>query len=347
MQTRLLPPDPDAMQYAASLLKEGGLVAFPTETVYGLGANALDEQAVLSIFAAKERPADNPLIVHISQMDDLPALCRVNDKAKRLMDAFWPGPLTLLLPKTEAVPSVVTAGLPTVAVRMPSHPVAKALLDACRCPVAAPSANRSGRPSPTLAEHVLEDMAGRIPLILDGGPCSVGLESTVVDMTRDIPLVLRPGGVTPQMLTQVIGPIETDSSVLKPLAPGETAPSPGMRHRHYAPRGVLTLVSGKPENVCAAIVKLYDEAAAQEKSTCILSCSEHVSKYGSRYVLDIGSLNHPEEVGVRLFDLLRRMDREGIVCIFSEVVEANGLGLAIMNRLNRAASFRIIDADKA
>jgi L-threonylcarbamoyladenylate synthase len=346
MQTRCLPPDPDAIQYAASLLKEGGLVAFPTETVYGLGANALDERAVLGIFAAKERPADNPLIVHISHMEDLPALCHVNSKARQLMEAFWPGPLTLLLPKTEAVPSVVTAGLLTVAVRMPSHPVARALLDACRCPIAAPSANRSGRPSPTMAQHVLEDMAGRIPLILDGGPCSVGLESTVVDMTREIPLVLRPGGVTPEMLSRVVGPVTTAPSILKPLAPGETAPSPGMRHRHYAPRGTLTLVSGKPENVCAAIIKLYDEAA-QKESVCIFSLSEHVSKYGSRYVLDIGSLQHPEEMANRLFDLLRRMDREGVGCIFSEVVEANGLGLAIMNRLNRAASFRIIDADKA
>ncbi len=346
METRCLPPTDEAIQYAAFLLKKGELVAFPTETVYGLGADAMNTQAVLSIFAAKERPADNPLIVHVSAREDLLPLCHLNEKAIKLMDAFWPGPLTILLPKTEAVPSVTTAGLDTVAVRMPSHPVAKALLFACGCPVAAPSANRSGRPSPTQASHVMEDMAGRIPLILDGGPCDVGLESTVVDMTKEIPLVLRPGGVTPQMLAQVAGPVETARSILQPLHPHEAAPSPGMRHRHYAPSGILTLVKGKPENVISACIRLYDNAILDGKPACILALSEHMTSYGARYVQDIGSLHHPQEVAARLFDVLRRMDREGIGYIFSEVVEADGLGLAIMNRLNRAASFRFFDADQ-
>ncbi len=346
METRCLPPTDEAIRYAAALLKKGELVAFPTETVYGLGADALNRQAVLSIFTAKERPADNPLIVHISERANLAPLCYPNEKAVRLMDAFWPGPLTLLMKKTAAVPNVTTAGLDTVAVRMPSHPVARALLDACGCPIAAPSANRSGRPSPTKASHVMEDMAGRIPLILDGGACDVGLESTVVDMTGEIPLVLRPGGVTPEMLAEVSGPVETARSILAPLAPGENAPSPGMRHRHYAPKGLLTLVSGKPENVIKACKRLYDDSLQDGKQACILALSEHTAAYGTRYVQDIGSLHHPQEVAARLFDVLRRMDREGIGYIFSEVVEANGLGLAIMNRLGRAASFRFFDADQ-
>jgi len=346
METRCLLPTDEAIQYAASLLKKGELVAFPTETVYGLGADALNVQAVLSIFAAKERPADNPLIVHISDRADLNALCHTNEKALKLMDAFWPGPLTLLLKKTATVPDVTTAGLDTVAVRMPSHPVAKALLAACGCPVAAPSANRSGRPSPTQAAHVMEDMAGRIPLILDGGSCDVGLESTVLDMTSEIPMVLRPGGVTQEMISLVVGPVETARSVLAPLAPGEAAPSPGMRHRHYAPQGLLTLVSGKPENVINACKRLYDSSVRDGKSAYILALSEHREAYGERNVQDIGSLHHPQEVAARLFDVLRRMDQKGIAYIFSEVVEANGLGLAIMNRLGRAASFRFFDADQ-
>ncbi len=345
METRCLPPTEEAIFWAASLLQKGELVAFPTETVYGLGANALNEQAVLLIFAAKERPADNPLIVHISARADLTPLCHPNEKALKLMDAFWPGPLTILLPKTDAVPKATTAGLDTVAVRMPSHPVARALISACGFPVAAPSANRSGRPSPTRAEHVLEDMAGRIPLILDGGPCNVGLESTVVDMTGEIPLVLRPGGVTPEMIGSIIGPVEVAGSVLRPLAPDESALSPGMRHRHYAPQGMLTLVSGRPENVIVACKRLYDGAVLEGKSACILALSEHIPAYGARYVQDIGSLHHPKEVASRLFDVLRRMDREGIEAIFSEVVEADGLGLAIMNRLGRASSFRMLHAN--
>lgn len=346
METHCLKPTDEAIQYAASLLKNGELVAFPTETVYGLGADALNEKAVLSIFAAKERPADNPLIVHITEREDLLPLCHPTEKALKLMDAFWPGPLTLLMKKTTAVPDVTTAGLDTVAIRMPSHPVARALIKACGCPVAAPSANRSGRPSPTKASHVAEDMAGRIPLILDGGPCDVGLESTVVDMTGEIPLVLRPGGVTPEMLASVAGSVETARSILAPLKPNEAAPSPGMRHRHYAPKGMLTLVKGTPENVINACKRLYDESIQDGNPACILALSEHLAAYGERHVQDIGSMLYPQEVAARLFDVLRIMDREGMKSIFSEVVEANGLGLAIMNRLGRAASFHFFDADQ-
>ena len=200
MDTHIVSPGKEAYRQAAEILKSGGLVAFPTETVYGLGANALDAQAVLSIFAAKERPADNPLIVHVHDRDQLPAFCTVSAPAERLMDAFWPGPLTMLFEKKESIPPEVTAGLPTVAVRMPSHPVAYAMLKECGLPVAAPSANRSGRPSPTSAKHVMEDMQGRIPLILDGGSCDVGLESTVLDLCHGQPTILRPGGITREML---------------------------------------------------------------------------------------------------------------------------------------------------
>lgn len=346
MQTQCLPAGEDTIRLGAELLLQGQLVAFPTETVYGLGANALNEDAVLRIFAAKGRPADNPLIVHVADIQDLAPLCQVDDRSRHLMDVFWPGPLTLLLPKTPAVPSVVTAGLSTVAVRMPSHPVARALLATCGCPVAAPSANSSGRPSPTKAAHVMEDLQGRIPLILDGGDCEVGLESTVLDMTRDIPVVLRPGGVTPAMLSPILGDVKVADSVLRPLQAGEKALSPGMRYRHYAPCGMLTLVSGQPERVCSVCANRYDEALANGKSACILAFSEHIPAYGARYVLSIGSLNRPEEAASRLYDLLRRMDHEGIACIFSEILPAQGMGLAVMNRLSRAASFSKIDADQ-
>ena len=237
MKTRVMNAEsPEAVALAARLFSEGQLVGFPTETVYGLGANALDRDAVLSIFAAKGRPADNPLIMHIWDRGQLEGLCGVPEGAETLMDAFWPGPLTMLFPRTERVPDAVTAGLPTVAVRMPSLPCTRKLLEACGLPIAAPSANRSGRPSPTTAAHVLEDMDGRIPLILDGGPCQVGLESTVLDLTHGQPVILRPGGITKEMLEKALGTeVAVAGSVLRPLKQDEKALSPGMRYRHYAP----------------------------------------------------------------------------------------------------------------
>jgi len=345
METRCLPADDTAISLGASLLQQGSLVAFPTETVYGLGANALNDDAVRSIFEAKGRPADNPLIVHVGRVQDLFPLCEVDDRAMLAIRAFWPGPLTLLLPKKSVIPGIVTANLPSVAMRMPSHPVAQALLQRCGCPVAAPSANRSGKPSPTRAQHVLEDMAGRIPLILDGGPCSVGLESTVLDMTKKIPMVVRPGGVTPEMLSDILGAVETADSILRPMQAGEKAVSPGMMYRHYAPQGMLTLIHGSATNVVRACTRQYDAAMAAGKTSCIFALTEHAGLYGARYVQDIGSVHHPEEVAERLFDLLRLMDRQHINCIFSEVVDTKGLGLAIMNRLGRAASFHMLDAD--
>ena len=346
MTTKISSSTNEALQLAADLLRSGQLVAFPTETVYGLGANALDSEAVPGIFAAKGRPADNPLIVHIHDRAQLDGLCHVSDAARSLMDAFWPGPLTLIMPRKPAVPDAVTAGLDTVAVRMPSHPVAAALLRACDLPIAAPSANRSGRPSPTTAQHVLQDMDRRIPLILDGGPCQVGLESTVVDMAHDMPCILRPGGVTQAMLEAVLGEVSVAGSVLRPLRSDEKALSPGMRYQHYAPQGQVTLVEGDEAEVIAALRTLHREAEADGRAACVMCFTEHVEALRDCHPHDIGSRNDPAQVAHRLFDTLRRLDDEGMDAIFSEVMPPEGVGLAVMNRLGRAAGFRSIRADE-
>ncbi len=345
MTTQVLLPDESSLSLAAGLFARGQLVAFPTETVYGLGANALNREAVLSIFAAKGRPADNPLIVHIHSRDQLPALCEIPPLAEKLMDAFWPGPLTLLFPRKDTVPSEVTAGLPTVAVRMPSHPVAAAMLRTCNLPIAAPSANRSGRPSPTTAAHVLEDMKDRIPLILDGGPCEVGLESTVLDLCHGDPCILRPGGVTKEMLEQALDrPVRLAGSILRPLKPDEKALSPGMRYKHYAPRGTVTLVEGSQQEVCAALRLLCQRDRAAGRSACVMCFTEHVSALSDCQPHDLGSLQDQSQVAHRLFDTLRRLDEEGMECIYSEVLPPEGVGLAVMNRLGRAAAFRTLRA---
>ena len=345
MNTQLLSPGTETYARASDILKSGGLVAFPTETVYGLGANALDRDAVLSIFAAKGRPADNPLIVHIHDRNQLEPLCDVPERALPLMDAFWPGPLTILCNRKPVSPDQVTAGLPTVAVRMPSHPVARAMLQACDLPVAAPSANSSGRPSPTTAAHVLEDMNGKIPLIIDGGMCDVGVESTVLDLCHGDPVILRPGGVTREMISRVLNcEVTVAGSVLRPLRENEKALSPGMRYRHYAPRAVVTLVQGPEDRVVPLLQKLCREQEAQGKKTCVLCFSEHVARLSSCRPHDIGSSASPSEIAHRLFDVLRRLDEEGMEMVFSEVIPPEGVGLAVMNRLGRAASFRTIQA---
>ena len=345
METLLLPSDKESLSLAADLLRSGQLVAFPTETVYGLGADALNADAVLSVFAAKGRPADNPLIVHIYDRSQLDGLCVVPDKALPLMDAFWPGPLTILFEKLPAIPDAVTAGLPTVAVRLPSHPVASAMLRACNLPVAAPSANSSGRPSPTLASHVLEDLRGRIPLILDGGPCEVGLESTVLDLCHGEPTILRPGGVTKEMLESVLHTeVRLAGSILRPLRPDEKALSPGMRYKHYAPKGQVTLVEGNPDAVVARLRELYRQESAAGRKTCVLCFSEHMDALRDCFPHDIGSRNNMSEIAHRLFLMLRVLDEEGMESVFSEVVPPEGVGLAVMNRLGRAAAFRIIQA---
>ena len=344
METKLLAANEESLTWGAELLRRGELVAFPTETVYGLGANALDSAAVREIFAAKGRPADNPLIVHIWDREQLAQVCHVPPLAEKLMDAFWPGPLTLLMPRRESIPLVVTASLPTVAVRMPSHPVAAALLKACNVPVAAPSANRSGKPSPTTAHHVLEDMDGRIPLILDGGDCEVGVESTVLDISGETPCILRPGGVTKAMLETVLPRVEVAGSVLRPLQPGEKALSPGMRYKHYAPVGTVTLVEGQEAQVVAACHKLYQQAEAAGQRACILCFTEHIPQLAGCHVEALGSKKRPEEVAHRLFALLREMDEQQMEAIFSEVMPPEGVGLAVMNRLGRAAAFHTVNA---
>ena len=346
MKTQLLPATDESLTLAARLLAEGQLVAFPTETVYGLGAHALNAEAVRGIFAAKGRPADNPLIVHIHDRSQLEDICEVNDTALRLMDAFWPGPLTIILPRKAAVPNVVTANLDTVAVRMPSHPVALAMLKACSLPIAAPSANRSGKPSPTSAQHVFTDMDGRIPLIIDGGESDVGLESTVISLVGDKPCILRPGGVTKAMLEDVIGEVDLAGSILRPLEKGEKALSPGMMYKHYSPDGQVTLIEGEEAAVVEALRRLYAHAASEGHRACVMCFTEHMEALKECQPHDIGSKDDPADVAHRLFATLRALDDEQMDVIFSEVVPPEGVGLAVMNRLGRAAAFRTVNAEE-
>ncbi|HIV26957.1 MAG TPA: threonylcarbamoyl-AMP synthase [Candidatus Ornithocaccomicrobium faecavium] len=333
MHTELCQADDASIRRAATLLRAGELVAFPTETVYGLGADALNGEAAARIFAAKGRPADNPLIAHIAGESGLAGLIAGEPCAcaRALMRAFWPGPMTLIFPKSPRVPREVTAGLDTVAVRMPSHPVARTLISAAQTPIAAPSANRSGRPSPTTAAHVLEDMEGRIPLILDGGPCEVGLESTVVDVTGARPRILRPGGVTLEMLEGVVGDVDVDEGVLHQLQAGSQARSPGMKYKHYAPKGEVTIVTGP--RAAQEIARLYDAADGR---AAILAFSQ--ADYGARRVYRLK--NAPGE----LFAALRQLDEDGMETIYAEDVPTTGVGLAVMNRLMRAAAFRVVEA---
>ncbi len=335
METFCLPANAQALQQASDLLRRGQVVAFPTETVYGLGANALDENAVRTIFAAKERPADNPLIVHVADRSQLEGLCEVTETAEKLMNAFWPGPLTMLLKKTDRIPAVTTAGLPSVAVRCPRHPVALALLRTCGLPIAAPSANRSGRPSPTTAQHVYEDMTGRIPLILDGGPCQVGVESTVADLTGDVPCVLRPGAVTAEDIAAIVGDCTVADSVMRPLKEGEAAPSPGMRHRHYAPKAKMTVYIGEDQAVANAICEVYDRT----ENAAILTHTAAMPLYGGRRAFDLGDT--PEEGAHLLFQRLREMDEAGCALILAQGWPPEGRALAVMNRMARAAAFDI------
>ena len=342
MRTMCVSANADAIAQGAELIKNGALVGFPTETVYGLGADALNEKAVLDIFAAKGRPADNPLIVHIAEWAELEPLCHPNDMARKLAQAFWPGPLTMILPKKEIVPAAVTAGLDSVAIRMPSHPVARALIAESGCPIAAPSGNRSGRPSPTCAAHMLEDMDGRIPLILDGGPCDVGVESTVVSLTGDTAVVLRPGGVTPEMIAAVLGECRVADSVMRPLKEGEAAPSPGMKHKHYAPKAHMTLYEGQPQAVAARIIKEYDALPATERGL-ILAAEGHLPLYAARRAASLGA--DEWAAAHNIFALLRQADAEGVTRVFSESYPESGVGLAVMNRMARAAGFDIVQAE--
>lgn len=333
--------DEAAYVEAATFIRRGEVVAFPTETVYGLGADGLNGTAVKKIFQAKGRPNDNPLILHIADLKDIePLTTGLNANAKALAKAFWPGPMTLVVNKSELVPDEVSAGLPTVAVRYPSHPQAQRFILACGCPIAAPSANLSGRPSPTNAQDVLEDMEGRIAGILDGGSCDIGVESTIVDTTEEVPTILRPGGITYEMLLEVLGVVEIDKGLIddknfKPKAPG-------MKYRHYAPKASMYLLEGE------AAAKLPELAAGllrQGKAVGVLcsrgllarleACSHKEKLFAS------GWANH-EQLAADLFFLLRDFDRTGPDIILAEGVEEEGIGLAIMNRMRKAAGYQEI-----
>ena len=321
---------------AGQLLKAGELVAIPTETVYGLAANALDADAVAGIFAAKERPADNPLIVHIDDKAAVYTLCaEVNDKAETLMDAFWPGPLTIILPRASVVPDIVSAGLPTVAVRMPSHEAAQAIIRAAGVPLAAPSANRSGSPSPTTAARVAADMDGRIAAIVNGGDCEVGVESTVISLCGDVPLLLRPGGITPAQLESAIGTVAIADSITRPLQEGEVVASPGMKYKHYAPRAQVTIVKGDAAAFAAFVNARADEgvmAMAFDGETDTLTVP-YVT-YGTR--------NNSLSQAQRLFEALREADDRGATVLYAAFPPVDGVGLAVYNRLLRAAAFRVV-----
>ena len=332
--------NPDrAIALGALYLREGKLVAFPTETVYGLGANAWDKAAVARIFQAKGRPADNPLIVHIAGLDmlgdlisDLPQL------AERLMQAFWPGPLSLVLPKSQRVPDLVTAGLDTVAVRWPNHPVAEALIRQAGLPVAAPSANRSGRPSPTLAEHVALDLGEQVDLIIDAGMAAVGLESTVVDVSGPGAILLRPGAVTLEDLEQVVGPVR----VAYEFSEGP-APSPGMKYRHYAPAAPLTLYLGQAPIVVTTMQRMANELMQVGQRVGILTYDEYSDLFAGHTVLSLGSYQRPEEAAKRLYGLLREFDQLGVQAILAQgQTSIAGLGRALQNRLSKAAGHRLV-----
>jgi L-threonylcarbamoyladenylate synthase len=331
------------IRVAAELIRAGETVAFPTETVYGLGANAFDRNAVDQIFQAKGRPGDNPLIVHIARREDVNQLVtHIPEIAKRCMDRFWPGPLTLILPAKESIPSNVTAGLDTVGVRMPDHMVAIRLIEAAGVPLAAPSANRSGRPSPTTAEHVLEDLGGRIAGVVDGGPAQVGLESTVLDCTGEVPMILRPGSVTPEMLQEVLGDVRIDPA----LAGQGTPKSPGVKYTHYAPKGEMYLVEGAQAR--QHIRDLARKQSASGRRVGILTTSDGADFYSDLpdvTLLAVGHRGNLSAVAAGLYDAIRAFDHAGADVIYAETFPEHGTGLAIMNRLRKAAGQRVIQTD--
>lgn len=352
METKILKINRDNIkaedfEEAAKLLKEGKLVAFPTETVYGLGGNAFDPTASARIYAAKGRPSDNPLIVHIAAIEALTELATdIPDEAYRLADSFWPGPLTIILKKSDAVPKETTGGLDTVAVRMPSDEIARQLIAVSGVYVAAPSANLSGRPSTTKAEHVIEDLSGRIDMIIDGGSSDIGLESTIVDLTGKTPLILRPGFVTIEQLSEILPNITYDKAVLKKSASENiVAKAPGMKYRHYAPKGELTIYEGTSKAVISAINKAAEQKSAEGFVTGVIATDETYQEYKCDFVKTIGSRSDENAIASRLFDLLREFDKENVAYIFTESFNDNSLGQAIMNRLLKAAGYKIIDAE--
>ncbi len=337
MNTQLLKPTTEGIREAARLLRDGQLVAVPTETVYGLAADALNPKAVASIFVAKGRPMDNPLIVHIADMADWARLVKsIPDNARRLAQAYWLGPLTIILPAADCVPNEVRGGLSTVAVRFPSDPVAQAVILHSGCPLAAPSANRSGSPSPTNAVRVMEDMRGRIAAVLDGGDSQVGVESTVISLCGDKPRLLRPGGITPAMLEEILGPIEIDEAVTHALKAGVTASSPGMKYKHYAPTAQVRLVKGT-----ATAYVAYVNAHAADGVAAL--CFDEDIPLLSVPCIPYGHRDEPLEQAHRLFDALRQLDELGAKTVYAASPRPDGVGLAVYNRLIRAAAFDVVN----
>lgn len=330
------------LRHAGQILKDGGLVAFPTETVYGLGGDALNPESSKKIYAAKGRPSDNPLIVHICRMEDLKAIVReVPEAAQKLAEAFWPGPLTLIFYKSDLVPKETTGGLGTVAVRFPSNRIAHALIEAEGGYIAAPSANTSGRPSPTVAKYCREDLDGKIEMIIDGGQVCIGLESTIIDCTGEVPVILRPGYITREMASKVVGRVEVDHTILSADSK-EPPKAPGMKYRHYAPKGQLTIVEGRPEAVISYINKEVEGNRARGQKTGVICTDETKGQYRADVVLSAGSREDEEEVAKELFLILREFDDAQVSMIFSEAFETAGIGQAIMNRLMKAAGHHII-----
>ena len=326
MKTELLKVNEESVALGAKLIREGELVGFPTETVYGLGANALDARAVAKIFEAKGRPQDNPLITHVACVEEIPPLVRaIPAAARKLMEAFWPGPMTLILPKADCIPDAVSAGLDTVGIRLPANADARRLIRAAGCPIAAPSANRSGRPSPTTALHVLEDMDGRIPLILDGGACQVGVESSVIDATGEVPVILRPGGITPEMVERVLGHVRVDEHVMSPLREGDVARSPGMKYKHYAPRAEMIIFSGEREKVKLAMAEEKMRRAAQGQKVEVIAYDD----------------TDTETAAHDFFARLRACDKKGVDVILASALKEDGMGFAVMNRMFKSAGYHI------
>lgn len=335
--------DLQAVEAAGQVIRDGGLVAFPTETVYGLGGDALNASSSGKIYAAKGRPSDNPLIVHIATMDALKKIVKeVPPAAYALAERFWPGPLTMIFHKADCVPPETTGGLDTVAVRMPSNRIALALIEAAGGYIAAPSANLSGRPSPTVAKYVVEDMDGRIDMILDGGEADIGLESTIIDLTGEEPMILRPGYVTEEMLKEIVGQVETDKTILSNDS-GQAPKAPGMKYRHYAPKGSLTIVEGKPEQVTRFINEQIEKSRENGRTTGVIATDETAACYQADSVKSAGSRTDEEQIARHLFRILREFDDEKIEVMYAESFESRGVGQAIMNRLLKAAGHQIIN----
>lgn len=326
---------------AAEIIRRGGLVGIPTETVYGLGANGLDPKAVSRIFEAKGRPQDNPLILHIADVSWLERYCKdIPLTAYKLAEAYWPGPMTMILPRKDMVPDAVTAGLDTVGMRCPSHILCHELIRLADVPIAAPSGNTSGRPSPTTADHMREDMDGKIDAIVDGGPCSVGVESTIIDLTCTPPRLLRPGGISLEQLRAVLGQVDVDPAVTRLLGAGEKPKAPGMKYRHYAPKAPVTVVSGDPKTAAEYIAA---HAAPEDGVICFDEFMPlFTSRTGTRPVMDLGPAGDKEEQARHIFDALRSFDHTQVAAIWAQCPDTEGIGLAITNRLNKAAGFQII-----